>query len=335
MNGIGRVHMGRVNRREFVLGAAATCAAFGLNGNMAISAPSADQRSADPVQGFHRYRIGSAECVALYDGNWEKAHDAALFRHASQNDNNRAPVTTEALMDSAPIPVMALVVRVNDKLVLCDAGGGNQVPNADAGTMFVSGKLLANLRAAGINPADIETILVSHFHPDHLFGLMEAETNRAVFPNAEIIVPGAEYRWWTDASRSNRLPEGQRSVARRIQAVLPNWKNVLPMDDDDEVVPGIRFISAPGHTAGHTAFQLSSGEAQLLILGDAVYVPALLAPHSGAKVAYDQDGEAATETRRKLLDRVIADNMLICGTHFPWPGVGRIAKEGAGYAFIL
>lgn len=326
--------MGRFNRREFVLSAAATCAAFGLNRHMAISAPAPDRQSADPIQGFHRYRIGSAECIALYDGIWEKAHDAALFKNASLSDSKQTPAVSDMAADSVPIPVMALVVKVNNKLVLCDAGGG-QISTADAGTMFVSGKLLANLRAAGIDPAQIETILVSHFHPDHLFGLMEADTNRAVFPNAEIIVPGAEYRWWTDASRIGRLPEGQRSVAKRIQAVLPNWKNVLPMDDEDEVVPGIRFVSAPGHTAGHTAFQLSSGEAQLLILGDAVYVPALLAAHSGSKGAYDQDGEKAVETRRRLLDRVIADNMMICGTHFPWPGVGRIAREGAGYAFIL
>jgi glyoxylase-like metal-dependent hydrolase (beta-lactamase superfamily II) len=327
--------MGRLNRREFVLSAAATYAAFGLNGPMAISAPAPDRQNTDPIQGFHRYRIGSAECIALYDGIWEKAQDAALFKTANPKDPKQAPAASDALTDSAPIPVMALVVRVNNKLVLCDAGGGGQVPALDANTVFVSGKLLANLRAAGIDPAEIETILVSHFHPDHIFGLMEAETNRAVFPNAEIIVPGAEYRWWTDTSRVGRLPEGQRSVAKRIQAVLPSWKNILPMDDEDEVVPGIRFVSAPGHTAGHTAFQLSSGEAQLLILGDAVYVPALLAPHSGAKGGYDQDGEIAVETRRKLLDRVIADNMMICGTHFPWPGVGRIAREGAGYAFIL
>jgi glyoxylase-like metal-dependent hydrolase (beta-lactamase superfamily II) len=325
--------MARFTRREFVLSAAAAYAAFGLDRHMAISAPAPDQQVVDPKRGFHRYTIGSAECIAIYDGAWETAHDAAYFRKTSLGGTERASPAAGLAAEFGPIPIVALVVKVNEKVVLCDAGGGQAVAGA-AKSLFVSGKLLTNLQAAGIDPSQIETILISHFHPDHIFGLMEAETNRAVFPNAEIIVPGDEYRWWTDPSRLSRLPEAQRPVAKRLQAVLPNWKNVLPMDDEDEVVPGIRFVSAPGHTIGHTAFQLSSGEAQLLISGDAVYIPALMAQPGGAG-GYDQDGEQAAETRRRLLDRVIADHMMICGPHFPWPGVGMIAKEGAGYAFNL
>ena len=101
------------------------------------------------------------------------------------------------------------------------------------------------------------------------------------------------------------------------------------------MVPGIRFVNAPGHTAGHTAFHLSSGNEQLMISNDAAYVPALVAAHPGWHGAYDQNALLAEQTRRKLLDRVIADKMMICGTHFPWPGVGRIAKDGAGYAFTM
>lgn len=327
--------MGRLTRREFVVSAAAAYAAFGLDRHMAISAPVPDQQSPDPKQGFHRYKIGSAECIALYDGIWEKAHDAALFKNASLSDTKQALAAAGLTTEFVPIPITALVVKVNNKLVLCDAGGGGQMPTDGANSVVVSGKLLGNMRAAGIDPAQIETILVSHFHPDHIFGLMEPKANKPVFPNAEIIVPGIEYRWWTDPAFSSRLPAGWQPAAKRIQAVLPKWKNVLLMHDEDEVVPGIRFVNAPGHTSGHTAFQLSSGMAQLLISGDAIYVPALVAAHPNWQGAYDQDGDRAVETRRKLLDRVIADNMLICGTHFPWPGVGRVAKEGAGYAFIL
>jgi glyoxylase-like metal-dependent hydrolase (beta-lactamase superfamily II) len=100
-------------------------------------------------------------------------------------------------------------------------------------------------------------------------------------------------------------------------------------------VPGIRFVHAPGHTAGHTAFHLSSGNQQLLISNDAAYVPALSAAHPGWHGAYDQNAPLAEQTRRRLLDRVIADKMMICGAHFPWPGVGRIARDGAGYTFSM
>ncbi|HWN49354.1 MAG TPA: MBL fold metallo-hydrolase, partial [Xanthobacteraceae bacterium] len=202
-------------------------------------------------------------------------------------------------------------------------------------SVFVSGKMMANMKAAGIDPKKIETILISHFHPDHIFGLLEKNTNAPVFPNAEIIVPAAEYKWWTDPSLIARLPKGRRPLARRIQAVIPNWKNVLPVEGEDEVVPGIRFVSAPGHTPGHAAFHISSGNEQLMISNDAAYVPALCAMHPGWHGVFDQNAVVAEASRRKLLDRVIADKMMICGSHFPWPGLGKIAKDGGGYALTL
>jgi glyoxylase-like metal-dependent hydrolase (beta-lactamase superfamily II) len=195
--------------------------------------------------------------------------------------------------------------------------------------------MMANMRAAGIDPGKIETILVSHFHPDHIFGLLAKKTNAPVFPNAEIIVPATEYKWWTDPALINRLPEWRRPLAQRIQTVIPNWKNVLPVEGEDEVVPGIRFVSAPGHTVGHTAFHVSSGNEQLMISSDAAYLPALCATHPGWHGAFDQDGAMAEASRRKLLDRVIADKMMICGSHFPWPGLGKIASDGAGYALTV
>ena len=325
-----------LTRREFILSAALASPALGLNGRVAISALVSGQQSPEPKQGFHRYRIGSAECIALYDGIWEKAHDPALFKNASIDETKQALAAAGQRTDFVPIPIAALVVKVNNRVVLCDAGGGGQVPPPmDANSFCVSGKLLSNLRAAGIDPAEISTVLISHFHPDHVLGLMEAKTNKQVFPQAEIIVPGPEYRWLIEASFGEGLPERYRAVAKRLQTVLPSWKNLLPMHDEDEVVPGIHFVNAPGHTRGHTAFLLTSDTAQLLISGDAVYVPALGAAHPDWQGNYDQEPEKAVETRRRLLDWVVSDNMLICGTHFPWPGIGRVAKEGAGYAFIL
>jgi glyoxylase-like metal-dependent hydrolase (beta-lactamase superfamily II) len=156
-----------------------------------------------------------------------------------------------------------------------------------------------------------------------------------VFPNAEIIVPAAEYKFWTDPLLVDRVPQARWPLARRIQAVIAQWKNVLPVAGEDEVVPGIRFVNAPGHTPGHTAFHLSSGNQQLMIAGDTVYMPALVGRHPGWHGVYDQDAPVAETSRRKLLDRVVADNIMIYGSHFPWPGVGRMTKDGAGYVFGL
>lgn len=327
--------MGRFTRREFVLGAATAAAVFGLDRSLAISAPAKQQQTAAPKTGVYRYKVGSAECIALYDGVWEKAHDAGFFKNASIEDTKRALAAGGMRTDFVTIPIMALVIKLNGKIILCDAGGGGQVQAFNPNSVFVSGKLQANLKAAGIDPTKIETILVSHFHPDHIFGLLKSKTNKPVFPNAEIIVPAAEYKWWTDPSLIGRLPKARQPLGRRIQAVIPNWRNVLPVEGEDEVVPGIRFVKAPGHTVGHTAFHLSSGNDQLLISNDMAYVPALVAAHPGWHGAYDHDAALAENTRRKLLDRVIADKMMICGTHFPWPGLGRIARDGAGYAFTV
>jgi glyoxylase-like metal-dependent hydrolase (beta-lactamase superfamily II) len=327
--------MRATTRRDIILSAAVAAAAFGLDGRLAISAPVQRAKTPDPKRGFHRFRVGAAECTALYDGIWEKAHDPAFFSNATIEQTKKALATAGLRTDFIPIPIAALVVNINGKLTLCDAGGGGQVQAYNPLSVFTSGKMIPNMRSAGIDPRRIETILVSHFHPDHIFGLLERSTNAPVFPNAEIIVPAAEYKWWTDPLLIDRLPQARRRLARRIQAVIPQWKNVLPVAGEDEVVPGIRFVAAPGHTAGHTAFHLSSGDQQLMIAGDAVYMPALVGRHPGWHGVYDQDAPTAEVSRRRLLDRAVADNIMICGSHFPWPGVGRMVKDGAGYVFSL
>jgi glyoxylase-like metal-dependent hydrolase (beta-lactamase superfamily II) len=334
-------------RRDFVLSAAMAAVALGLDGRVAISAPCRRRRhrslrsslpaqqTPDPMPGFHRYKIGDAECIALYDGVWEKAHDKTFFSNATVAETKQALAAAGFTTRFVTIPITAYVIRLGGKLVLCDAGGGDQVQAYNRKSRFTSGRMLANMRAAGIDPAQIETILISHFHPDHIFGLLEKNTNAPVFPHAEIIVSAAEYKWWTDQSLICRLPAARRPLAQRIQAVIPSWKNVLPVEGEDEVVPGISFVSAPGHTPGHTAFHISSGKDQLMISSDAAYVPALCATHPGWHGAFDQDGALAEASRRKLLDRVVADGMMICGSHFPWPGLCRIARDGDGYALTV
>ena len=323
------------SRRTFILSAAAAGAAFGLDRALAITASAPRQRSADPRIGFYRYKIGDAECTAIYDGIWEKVHDPAFFSNATVAETKRALAAAGLPAAYVPIQITVLVIKLNNKIVMCDAGGGDQIQAFNPESLFVSGKLLANMKSAGIDPGKIETILISHFHPDHIFGLLQKGTDAPVFPNAEIIVPAAEYKFWTDPSLISRIPEKRKRLVRRIQSVIPHWKNVLPVEGEDEVVPGIRFVSAPGHTPGHTAFHVSSGNDQLMVSSDTAYVPALCATHPGWHGVFDQDAPLAEASRRRLLDRVITDKIMICGTHFPWPGIGRIVKDGNGYALTV
>ncbi|MGZ3319804.1 MAG: MBL fold metallo-hydrolase [Xanthobacteraceae bacterium] len=315
-----------LSRRDFVV-STGLAAALGLNARLVVS-PAFAQKTPDPARGFVTYKIGAAEVTALYDGIWEKPHDPAFIANASVEDVKAAMVKAGLPADFVSIPFTVVVVRNGGKTILCDSGTGGQVqPTA--------GKMMANMKAAGIDPAKIDTILISHCHPDHIFGLMEKDSNKPVFPDAEIIISDVEYKFWTDPAVIDRLPEARKGLARRIQAVFPTWKNIRQVEGEADVAPGIRFVSAPGHTPGHRAFHLSSGSSQLMISNDTAYVPALVVANPGWRGQYDQDGATAEASRRKLLDRVIADKIMICGYHFPVPGGGTIAKAGTGYALTV
>src|ERR1700737_1671782 len=172
------------SRRSFVLTAAVAGAALGLDRSLAIARPrhhhhrhhhddDHHQQTPDPAQGFVRYKVGDAECTALYDGIWEKPHDPAYFSNANLAETKEALAAAGFTTAFITIPITVFVIKLNDKLVLCDAGGGDQVQGFNPKSVFVSGRLMANMKAAGIDPQKIETILVSHFHPDHTLGFSE------------------------------------------------------------------------------------------------------------------------------------------------------------------
>ncbi len=318
--------MSRFNRREIVIGAAGA-AAFGLSSRLVIT-PAFAQKTADPAKAYTSYKVGAAEVTAIYDGIWEKPHDPAFISNASVDDVKAAMTKAGLPPDFVSIPFTVSVIKTGGKVVLCDASTGGQVqPTA--------GKFMAHFKAAGFDPGKVDTILVSHCHPDHIFGLMEKETNKQVFPNAEIIISDVEYKFWTDPAVIDKLPEARKGLARRIQATFPTWKNIRQVTGEVEVAPGMRFVLAPGHTPGHRAFHLSSGNAQMMLSNDTMYVPALNVANPGWRGQYDQDGATAEATRRAMMDRLIADKMMVAGFHFPFPGTGMIAKDGAGYALTI
>src|SRR5882757_5706354 len=213
--------MNQLSRRDFVV-STGLAAALGLNAPLAVS-PAFAQKTPDPAKGFVTYKVGAAEVTALYDGIWEKPHDPAFISNASIDDVKAAMVKAGLTPDFVSIPFTVAVVKTGGKTILCDSGTGGQVqPTA--------GKLAANMKAAGIDATKIDTILISHFHPDHIFGLMEKDTNKPVFPNAEIIVSDVEYKFWTDPAVIDRLPEARKGRARRIQAVFPTWKKMRQVE---------------------------------------------------------------------------------------------------------
>jgi glyoxylase-like metal-dependent hydrolase (beta-lactamase superfamily II) len=314
--------------RRGILASAAVAAAFGLHGKkLALVGPAHAEAPLEPANGVYKYKVGSIEVTAVYDGIWRKPHDPTFIKNASVEDTKEALAKAGLTTEFMPIPLTVVVLKIGDKYVMIDSGSGVGQWQANATN------LPSNMKAAGIDRGQISTILVSHFHPDHVWGLMEKGTNAAVFPNAELIVSSTEYKWWTDPGRVEKLPEGRRPAGKRIGDVFPTWKNWKLVEDNAEVAPDVRLLAAPGHTPGHSAFLVTSGKDQLMVSNDAMYVPALLAPHPDWQGAYDQDGATAVTTRRKLMDRVIADKLMVCGAHFPFPGRGTFTKDGDVYAF--
>lgn len=316
-----------LTRRNFVVSAATATAVFGLTRPLAFLSP-AHAQTASPSEPprFARFNIGELEVTQLYDGIWQKPHDPQFIRNASVEDTKKA--LREANLTDAHVPITftITVIRMGDRTIMFDAGTGGQLAPT-AGLLMKE-----SMQAAGIDPKSINVIVMTHFHPDHIFGLMAKDTNEQIFPDAELVVPAKEYKYWAETSISS-LPEARQGLAKRVQATFPKWKNVRQVEDDQEVVSGIRSVATNGHTPGHTSYIISSGSNQLMVLGDVSNLPALFVRNPGWHAAFDQDPEMAEKSRRETFDRVVADKITITGYHYGMPGIGTIEKDGNSYVF--
>lgn len=327
--------MTEMTRRSFVLSAAAAGAALGLNGPLEIFGSAAHAQGANPVgapdalveQGFAKFKVGGIEVIQVYDGHWEKAHADNFIRNASVDDT-KAALKKAGLTDAfVPVPFTVTVVRIGGRTIMFDSATGAQMaPTA--------GRLAKNLAAAGIQPAEISTIVVTHFHPDHIWGLMAKDTNAQVYPNAEIIVPENEYKHWTADGLVEKVPEGSKGMVRRIQATFPTWKNVKPAAAGTEVTSGIRSMATHGHTPGHTSYVVSSGSDTLIVAGDVTNIPPLNLANPGWQLVFDAIPDMAEAGRRKLMEQAVTDKSIITGYHWGLPGAGTIQKDGNGYALV-
>ena len=309
-----------LSRRDMIAASLATGVAW-------KSASASGPIAKTQASGVYRFRVGDYQLTALYDGLWPLKIDQHFIRNASAAEVDAALAAAFLPPRILPVSFTALLVNTGSKLVLIDTGTAGQIVDS-------AGTLLQSLEAAGIRPRQIDTVLISHFHPDHINGIKDKEGVK-IFPHAEIAVPEGEWAYWmNEANMAGVEPTVHKYFlnARRIFRDIAG--EVRRFKPDAEVAPGIVSIPAFGHTPGHVAFSISSGTQSMLVLSDSARNPYLFVRHPEWQPSFDMDGPLAVDTRRRLLDRASADKMLVHGYHFPFPATGHIARTGTGYELV-
>jgi glyoxylase-like metal-dependent hydrolase (beta-lactamase superfamily II) len=314
--------MPTLTRRSLLAGTATTAFLAGVE-SAAAEAPPAGKQS----PGVYRYKIGSFELTALYDGIWYRPITDKFIRNASFTEVEHALDLAYMPHDKLETPFTTLIVNTGKKLILIDTGTGGQIsPTA--------GMIGDNLAAAGIATKAVDQIVISHFHPDHINGIKDKD-NALIFPNAEIMVPAPEWAYWMDDANLNAAPADLKLTFLNQRRIFSDIApQVTRFDPGKEVSPGIVTLAAPGHTPGHTVFAIHSGDQSLLVLGDTAQHPAIFARHPNWQAAFDVDGAEAVATRKTLFDRAAADRMLVTGYHFPFPACGHLIKTAGGYEHV-
>ena len=276
------------------------------------------------IAGVYHRRIGDIVVTALTDGALERTHE---MMHNVPAGEARV-LLDAAFRPSFVLSVNAFLVWVGGRRVLIDTGSGAYLgPSA--------GQLGSSLAAAGVDAGVIDTVLLTHMHPDHSAGLTDMTSGRAIYPNAELVVHENEPRFWFDDAAMARGTEREKLLMfQQAREQTAPYLDRMRTFRDGELAPGITAIPCPGHTPGHTGFLISSGAESLLIWGDTVHMPEVQVPRPEVTMVVDTDPAGAEASRRRIFDMAAAERLLVTGMHLHFPGFGHVAKDGGAYRFI-
>ena len=322
-----------VSRRHLLSGAAAAAAATALTPWGSLTAQAAVPPSGAQAPGFYRYKVGSYECTSINDGARSFPMPDKFVVNVPKDEALAAGEAAYMPKGMVTVPFNPQLINTGSKLVLIDAGNG--IANFEASKGAV-GRTLQNLAAAGVDPKSIDVVLLSHLHPDHTNGIRLGDGALA-FPNAEIMVPGKDWEFWTSEdnaakAESNGMMKNYFANVKKTFAGLES--KVTKYDWGKEVAPGVTSIATPGHTPGHTSFAVASGDAKVLIQSDVTNIPEFFLRNPDWHVLYDTDAAMAQETRHKFYDMAAAEKATVIGFHFTFPSVGHVEKDGAKYRLI-
>ena len=281
----------------------------------------------DKSAAWYRFGIGDFEATIVSDGTLALGPFANLYPKVSKDDLTGAVTSEFASPDAFVAQENCMVLNTGDKLVLFDSGMGASKAFGPG-----AGRLGATLTQAGIKPEDIDVIVLTHAHVDHLSGIMSGD--RRMFPNAQVAISKTEFDFWTDEAKTSWTGVLKMLVDAARANLLPNKDRLILVENGKEVVKGVTAIATPGHTPGHTSYAIASGGKTFLYTGDFVSHTAISFRHPDWAFGFDGDPAAASATRVKALDMAAAEGMTLIGYHFAFPGIGHVAREGGAYRFV-
>ncbi|HZE53833.1 MAG TPA: MBL fold metallo-hydrolase [Bradyrhizobium sp.] len=275
---------------------------------------------------WHRLNLGNAEVTVISDGPLSLGDPKGTFTGVPEDemrkmlsDNFLSP-TSIVLEQNSPI------VNSGDKLVLFDTGLGST-----KGFGPTTGRQQKSMKEAGIKPEDIDAVVFSHAHPDHVGGIVD-DNGKPLFPNAQYYIAQNDLEFWTDEGKNNGPLKDFIAIARKN--LLPVRDRIVFYKDGQEFLPGIQAMSTPGHTVGHTIFMITSEGKSLAYLADLTHHPILLLEKPRMEFSYDTDPKQAAASRVKMLDMLAANKIAVMAYHYPWPGVGHVVKTGEGFHYV-
>ena len=277
--------------------------------------------ASEQVAGVYRRKVGDVLVTALNDGGIELP--AEIFIGITPEDRisllragGRRPPFSSA--------VNTFVLQSDGRTVLVDTGCGKAF--GDAG-----GRMPANMHAAGISPADVTDVVITHLHGDHFGGLLGGAGTPA-FPRAALWVAEQEIAFWQSDEMMAKAPQARQSGFEGARKAVAPYADRTRRFAYGEIMPGLEAVALPGHTPGHTGFMLTSGGEKLLIWGDIFHLPVVQAARPAVGTAFDSDPAQATQTRIAILERAVKEDLLVTGMHMSFPGFARIARSGDAYA---
>lgn len=303
-------HNSRLSRRTALVGLGA--ATLLPSGTLSAAAP-------------HRLKLGEFEITVLSDG-----HLTVPTRFLGRNVSE-AEITSVIGVGTAAItpPCNVTLVRTPADSILIDVGAG---PHYMAG----AGKLAETMEAAGIHRHSISKIVLTHAHPDHLWGLLDDFDDTPMYPNASYLISSAELNFWLARDAISRLPEDRQNFAAGARRILETIKDKpQTIEPGQEIAAGVRVLDTSGHTAGHICVELFSGRESVVILGDALTHPIVSFAYPDWMPAADHhDPQRAVAVRKTLLAKLATDRQSVIGFHLPFPGIGFVERSGSSYRFV-